>query len=182
MTMEYKKIIEDLMQLEGLLREAISRGEDEMLAQLVARKAEGVIEALGSLVSVSESPAESPESPESAEADVEVVKTDVGEDIFYSIEEEGDSEDATSAMEPTPAVAHEAERVGKGHISFSLNDKFLFIRTLFKDSPKTFGKAMHLVEAASSYDEAERILVNEFHFDPEREIVQDFLSQVKNAF
>lgn len=66
--------------------------------------------------------------------------------------------------------------------AFTLNDKFLFRRELFGGSEQEFYDTIDLLTAMSSLDEAREYLFDDLQWDPENEVVKDFMDIVTNHF
>lgn len=66
--------------------------------------------------------------------------------------------------------------------AFSLNDMFRFRRELFGNSAAEMTDAIHLVEAMSSFAEAEEYFYGDLGWDKDSEEVQEFMTIIKNHF
>lgn len=66
--------------------------------------------------------------------------------------------------------------------AFSLNDKFRFRRELFSNSDTEMADTLNLVEAMSSYSEAEDYFYSDLQWDPEMPEVVDFMAIIKKHF
>lgn len=66
--------------------------------------------------------------------------------------------------------------------SFTLNDKFLFRRELFGGSDQEFYDTIDLLTAMNSLDEAREYIFDDLQWDPENEVVKDFMDIVTSHF
>ena len=66
--------------------------------------------------------------------------------------------------------------------AFSLNDRFRFQRELFAGSANAMNTAIEHIEIMRSYGNAELYFYSQLHWDREDEVVQDFMSIVRNHF
>lgn len=66
--------------------------------------------------------------------------------------------------------------------AFSLNDKFRFRRELFSNSDTEMADTLNLVEAMSSYSEAEEYFYSDLQWEPEMPEVVDFMAIIKKHF
>ena len=64
----------------------------------------------------------------------------------------------------------------------SLNDMFRFRRELFANSAADMNDTLNLVEAMSSWDEAEDYFYNDLGWDSESDDVKEFMAIIKNHF
>jgi len=65
--------------------------------------------------------------------------------------------------------------------SFTLNDKLLFINSLFDGSSDAFAKAVKLLDATSTMSEARGILITyaeDLHWEMDNEVVEDFVERI----
>jgi len=65
--------------------------------------------------------------------------------------------------------------------SFTLNDKLLFINSLFDGSSDAFAKAVKSLEATSTMSEARGILITyaeDLHWEMDNEVVEDFVERI----
>lgn len=67
-------------------------------------------------------------------------------------------------------------------IKFSLNDKFLFIKSLFNQNSKSFEDAVDTLSSCGSYDQAEHFIDNVLGFDPDNRMVKYFKSIIEKKF
>lgn len=66
--------------------------------------------------------------------------------------------------------------------AFSINDRFLFQRELFAGSASAMNTAIEHIEMMRSYGNAELYFYSQLHWDRENEVVQSFMSIVRNHF
>lgn len=66
--------------------------------------------------------------------------------------------------------------------AFSLNDRFRYQRELFAGSASAMDTALEHIEMMSSYGNAELYFYSQLHWDRENEVVQDFMSIVRNHY
>lgn len=66
--------------------------------------------------------------------------------------------------------------------AFSLNDRFRFRRELFSNNENNFTDAINMIEAMSSYDEAQDYFYNDLQWDKNSPEVQDFMAIVEHHF
>lgn len=100
-----------------------------------------------------------------ADSAVEEEVADSGDDVVTD----------QKATEPAPAQAAELP-------VFTLNDRFRFIRELFKGSNQDFNDTLRLVSSMSSADEVIEYLSDDLCLDPENPDVADFTAIVTQRF
>lgn len=66
--------------------------------------------------------------------------------------------------------------------AFTLNDKFRFIRELFNGDDRDYTETLNLISEMGSYEEAEDYLVNDLLWNPESDVVKDFLNTLQAAY
>ncbi len=66
--------------------------------------------------------------------------------------------------------------------AFSINDRFRFQRELFAGSANAMNTAIEHIEAMTSYGNAELYFFSQLNWDRDNEVVQDFMSIVRNHF
>lgn len=123
-----------------------------------------------------------------------VERIDAARDLLTDASEEIAAE-KTSPLEDVPAEEQqsvsETEPNGvSDHIeefknitpAFCLNDRFRFRRALFGGSDSEFNAVMDHLATLSSFDDAEDYFYGELGFDPEDEVVMDFMEIIKNYF
>ena len=66
--------------------------------------------------------------------------------------------------------------------AFSINDRFRFQRELFAGSANALNTAIEHIEVMNSYGNAELYFYSQLNWDRENEVVQDFMTIVRNHF
>ena len=66
--------------------------------------------------------------------------------------------------------------------AFSINDRFRFQRELFAGSANAMNTAIEHIEVMNSYGNAELYFYSQLNWDRENEVVQDFMTIVRNHF
>ena len=66
--------------------------------------------------------------------------------------------------------------------ALSINDRFRFKRELFGNSDAELNDALNLVQAMSSYDEAQQYFIDNLGWDADEEVVADFMNMVGKHF
>ncbi len=165
-----KDILEDLIRLnvalEGSLRVLLQRESPEALA--AARQD---LDRINALFTSLETPADNAGSqiqtePAAAEAPVPAAADA--------------AETATQAVAVDELVArHECRDLRQ---AFTLNDKFLFRRELFGGSDQELSDTIDLLTAMHSLDEAREYLLDDLQWNPDNDVVKDFLDIVTNHF
>lgn len=84
--------------------------------------------------------------------------------------------------EPDAVSVTSASTPVAGHPVFTLNDRFRFIRELFKGSSQDFNDTLRLVSSMSSADEVIEYLSDYLCLDPENPDVVDFTAIVTQRF
>ncbi len=83
----------------------------------------------------------------------------------------------------TPLIHNEeAETLGDMYKAFTLNDKFRFRRELFSGNDAEFKDALNVVKGMGSMDEVEDYFYNDLCWDPDSDIVKDFIAVVAEFF
>ena len=68
------------------------------------------------------------------------------------------------------------------HKAFSINDKFLFRRTLFGNNTAQYNEALELISQMDSYAETAGYFFSQYGWNPEDENVKAFMAVVKHHF
>lgn len=156
-------LVERLMELEGLVLLRNKRGEDvpDDLSSLIERKWNEVKSLMESDVAVAFAPAE-PAEPG-----------------FYAIED-----DEEEVMPEAPKVEDRPIKlaVGSRRPTFSINDRFLFIRELFGGDAKAFKQALNRLDTFGGYAAAEEYFVRDFGISPDDETGARFLEIISASF
>lgn len=66
--------------------------------------------------------------------------------------------------------------------AFTINDKFRFRRELFRNSQDEFDETLDVIAQMSNFDEAEEYFYNDLCWDPEIEVVKEFMETVRKHF
>ena len=66
--------------------------------------------------------------------------------------------------------------------SIGLNDKFYYIRELFKGNTEEFSLTLGVLDNAHNFNEAYNYLIEHFDWDMESEAVQQLLSLIRRKF
>lgn len=106
-----------------------------------------------------------------ADSAVEEEVADSGDDVVTD----------QKATEPVPAAAPAPAHAAELPV-FTLNDRFRFIRELFKGSNQDFNDTLRLVSSMSSADEVIEYLSDDLCLDPENPDVADFTAIVTQRF
>ncbi len=165
-----KDILEDLIRLnvalEGSLRVLLQRESPEAMA--AARQD---LDRINALFATLETPADN------AEAQIQTEPADAEAPVPAAADAD---ETATQAVAVDELVArHECRDLRK---AFTLNDKFLFRRELFGGSDQELSDTIDLLTAMHSLDEAREYLLDDLQWDPDNDVVKDFLDIVTNHF
>lgn len=207
MSTDPKKLMDNCLEIEGLLSLLIQRGDKvpEHLFSLLENKSENLFNSIRDLkpagqqdISVSEEQiAESADFEETEDADIKPEASQVPEinpapaeetDGIHQIEKKIDSDeneiqnpvaedDDKKAIEPT------AECVNTIHpLKFSLNDRYRFRRELFNFSDEEMDEAIEAVSSMNSMEEVEDYFFNDLCWDPENPDVRDFIATVASRF
>lgn len=147
------------------------------------------------------------EREESAACQSEETGKEIAQAVLYETEEDADETPSMVAEEEAPAPEAEAvpaapaeekpaaqlekhpkeERRTKhapGDLrrAFTVNDKFRFRRELFGNSDTEFTDTLNLVEAMTSYEEAEDYFITDLGWDREMPEVAEFLVVIEKYF
>lgn len=113
-------------------------------------------------------PAVKQESPEMIEPEKPI-------STFYALEDD-------ELEEEMPEKVTKMKPFGPRKPTFSINDRFLFIREIFDGDTKAFNSAVDRIAGCSTYDEAEEYCLEELFMDPEEEPVENFLGVIRLYF
>lgn len=162
----YKELLERTFELEGLLTVALKKDNvPEELSALIDRK-------LSELIAV-----DLEYHAGSSSSTVEEVEM---ETAYYALEDEDSASVKTelSSLDewesrPAGEVEEKAtdqetdEKSAVKELSFSLNDRFLYIRTLFGGDAKRFAEEMEKLKTFGSFEEASSYLTGSLTLRPE---------------
>lgn len=165
-------ILEDLIRLnvalEGSLRVLLQRESPEAMA--AARQD---LDRINALFTSLETPADNAGAPIPAEPAVAETPAPAAAD-------EAATQAVTEAVTVDEiAMRHECRDLRK---AFTLNDKFLFRRELFGGSDQELSDTIDLLTAMHTLDEAREYLLDDLQWDPDNDVVKDFLDIVTNHF
>ena len=193
---EIKSMLREVLELEGLLMVADSRGDEtpDAVFTLIKEKIEQLREYTSCLpdVAVDEQvdkqepivePEDEPEYVLEAEPEEELEP-----EIVPEIEAEPEPEIIKNVDETAPEAiitldeAFIRNKAKDLKSAFSLNDTFRFRRELFGNSAADMNDAIDLVNAMNSYEEAEDYFINDLGWDAESDEVGEFMEIIRNHF
>lgn len=126
---------------------------------------------------------------ESTSAGEQLEPTTEAEDI---IDEDEDAVAGSTDDEPEEAEASDnipveehvftTPQKAKKQIKIPLNDRYIFRRELFNFSDEEMQEALQVVEEMSSVEELEDYFYNDLCWDPDNEVVKDFMSIITSQF
>lgn len=131
---------------------------------------------------------EATEAQTAAETPAEVAATEakvndqIASAVLFETEEDADETPTMAAEERVPQAPTRKHQPGDLRRSFTINDKFRFRRELFGNSDSEFTDALNLVEAMSSYEEAEDYFITDLGWDREMPEVGEFLTGIEHYF
>lgn len=179
-------LLNTVYELEGLLHLSMSRDEmPEKLPDLILKKVNEISKIASETFKVG-----SEESLSIMEEDTETEPNTSGfEDILYEYNEEEDKETVTYSEIEAETEENEIKEIKIGERpndvktsrkqfsapSYSINDRFLFIRELFGGNTRDFNKAMEAVADFDTFEEAETYFLDELNFNENDETVERFL-------
>lgn len=175
-----EEAIQDLLdityELEGLLHLATARADDipASLPALIGNKIAELSEYIATAEPEPEMPALSDE-PEPLQT-YAAVGPEPEPEPEPEQEPEPEHEPEPEPEKPTvTAKPKQAAPAAKPSPAFSLNDRFLFTRELFKGDRSGFDDAVSRLPLMDSYEEAEQFFADEYGFDLENPTVADFM-------
>jgi len=92
-----------------------------------------------------------------------------------------EKEDAEPDKDAETAPAHEPVTTTRNDVApleLTVNDKFRFRRELFANSDVDLAEALQIAAGMSTAEEAEDYFYNDLCFDPDNEVVKDFMKVV----
>ena len=205
---EIKSMLREVLELEGLLMVADSRGDEtpDAVFTLIKEKIEQLREYTSCLpdVAVDEQvdekvneqepvvePEDEPEYVLEAEPEEEIEaepEEELEPEIVPEIEAEPEPEIIKNVDETAPEAiitldeAFIRNKAKDLKSAFSLNDTFRFRRELFGNSAADMNDAIDLVNAMNSYEEAEDYFINDLGWDAESDEVGEFMEIIRNHF
>lgn len=115
--------------------------------------------------------------------DMAVADSAIAEEVADSSDSIAEDRQADrQAAEPDAVSVTSASKSVAGQPVFTLNDRFRFIRELFKGSSQDFNDTLRLVSSMSSADEVIEYLSDDLCLDPENPDVVDFTAIVTQRF
>lgn len=190
----YRELLGKTYDLEGLLLLALSRKEVSAdLSLHIDEKLKEIYEAASRRINTLEpqpkepvvelTKEEGPEEPdEEPEGDFVIPKETVAaiEDQlsrFYSIDDNEDDEENLPILPGQPSEEPEKRTLRP---SFSLNDRFLYTRELFKGDASAFNAAIDKIVTFDTFKEAESYFMAQLGLNPaQRETDKAFLAMIK---
>ncbi len=124
------------------------------------------------------------EDDEYALDDADDYLSDISDLPEFEEEATSESDDARFAdsAENTSQERVAVEERPQSKLSFSINERFRFRRTLFRNSDRDFNLAVASISACRDYNDAYDMLINEYGWNEEDPEVQDFLKLISNYF
>lgn len=167
--MDYKKLLDITLELEGLLMMKLSRGADapartdELISEKIAAlTADPASDAIAAAVELEETEDAEPEQPVAPAVPA--------------------PEPAPEPAAPIIAEAHQPQSINDVTKAFTLNDKFRFRRELFRNSDAELTETLNVLQAMESLDEAEDYLYNDLAWDPENPEVKAFIALIAPCY
>lgn len=189
-------LLDKIFELEGLITLALKRSDiPEELTRLIAKKGKAIAESCAGL-STAEAPADSipqppvplPEPPAKLPEESEPEETDDSFFSEYSLEDDETQPSQTESQNSDPwrdeitLSPSEPERLERGKLIFSINEKFRFRKELFDNSDIDFNNTLALVASMETFEEAEDYFLNEEGFDMQNKVVKEFMEVIKRYF
>lgn len=182
-------IIDNIYELEGLMREIDIRADDAPrdLYECARTKAEAILAQVSALNTAAE-PATEPEIlpadiPASFPDESEVIEETI---VTVPIEEQTVAIPVRDPLFDTPVndVEMPACQINRPPLRsmFTINDLFKFRRELFGNSEADFNEVLTLVSGMSSYSEAEEYFYGYLCWPADSEPVADFMSIINRYF
>ncbi len=175
---------EELQPVEESIAEEPRPEEPEMAVEEEVVVEEEPVENVFAEVVEDESAEEDEELEEDGDLEEEDALFDDEEDEYYEddLEEEEVREESGIPESLTLDEALQRKRTQELRKALSLNDKFRFRRELFGNSDVRMNETLALIDAMSSYEEAEDYLYNDLGWDVENPEVAEFMKIVQNRF
>lgn len=172
--MDYKKLLDITLELEGLLMVRLHRDDapaetDDLISAKIAALESSSTDADDAAIAASveleetddAEPETLPEKPEMPERSDKSDKSD-----------KSDNSDSAPAQ-PAPPVS-----INDLATAFTLNDKFRFRRELFRNSDTELTETLDVLQAMDSIEEAEDYLYNDLAWDSENPEVKAFIALI----
>lgn len=193
MSTDPKQLMDRCLEIEGLLALLIQRGDKvpDHLYHLLNEKAEYLVKGVADLsvpyarpelAVADEAISESVIYEEDADADIS--EGDVAEnDLTASDESDPELVKSEEVSVPKVETQTEVKNINDHQpVRLSLNDKFRFRRELFNFSDEEMDETLDVISNMNSGDEVDEYLFNDLCWDPENDVVKDFMSIVKARF
>ena len=191
---EIKSMLREVLELEGLLMVADSRGDEtpDAVFTLIKEKIEQLREYTSCL----------PDVAVDEQVDEQELVVEPEDEPEYVLEAEPEEElepEIVPEIEAEPEIIKNVDETAPEAIitldeafirnkakdlksAFSLNDTFRFRRELFGNSAADMNDAIDLVNAMNSYEEAEDYFINDLGWDAESDEVGEFMEIIRNHF
>lgn len=207
MSTDPKNLMDNCLEIEGLLSLLIQRGDKvpEHLFSLLENKSENLFKGIKGLKPAEFHPislpeiqiAESAGFEETEDADVnpdvssaikpntdpEVEKGDIQKIETEECSEDNEIQNQVTADNENKTIEPPVECVNSIlPLKFSLNDRYRFRRELFNFSDEEMDEAIQAVSAMNSMDDVEDYFYNDLCWDPENPDVRDFIAVVASRF
>lgn len=133
---------------------------------------------------IEDTPAEE-EIVEDEDIEIEIIYEEIEDKTTETTEDkpvEITEETTANNSEVINDIAHQLAKGVSIRKAFSLNDRFRFKRELFENSDIVMNNTLDLVDAMSSFTEAEEYFYNDLHWDKESIEVIDFMFIIRNHF
>lgn len=173
MESKLRDLLDKIYELEGLVNLSLMRDnlKDDFL-RLISYKVKEVSDICENIKIVDSSDTDSEPS--------QTLDSGISDYVFdneYALEEEISEESPSTAFQEDSSSAE-----SRGHLVFSINDRFRFRKELFHNSDIDFNNTLVLVASMDNYDEAEDYFINEQGWDINNSEVSDFLNILKRYF
>lgn len=187
MTNDTTNLLNICLEIEGLLCLVDRRGDTipENIASLLIDKVSTLNSAMAEFTHAHK---EKTERSETKLQVPQIIISDNNEEEENTVEENladaldfEEKKDAEPDKEADPAPAHEPVTTTRNDVApleLTVNDKFRFRRELFANSDVDLAEALQIAAGMSTAEEAEDYFYNDLCFDPENEVVKDFMKVV----
>lgn len=189
--MDLDNLLLQALEIEGAIR--VARGNDSAEArQLLAGKVRQFVESYKQLGEPEQEPVAAPAPVAGVKPEVEVKPAPVVEVKPAPVEEvevEAEADDPIVIDEPVEAPAAEPEPEpepepaakphGLADKAFTLNDRYRFTAELFNGDSEDFAETVKLLATMPGMEEVKDYLYNDLMWEPDSEMVQEFLDTVE---
>ncbi|MCM1355127.1 MAG: hypothetical protein NC212_01820 [Staphylococcus sp.] len=162
--------------LAGLEAEDLTAETEEPVAVVAPVAAPVAVPAVAEVTA--ETPAETVEAAEIAESAME----EEAEDAEPDAEIPATINDTLNSETITLDERLARERAADISKAFTINDRFRFLRELFRNSDEEFKETLEVIGSMSSMEEAEDYFFNDLCWDPAKEEVKEFMAIVGKHF